>query len=250
MSITTQHVNHKDTIISLQDVSFSYGDTSVLEQVSLSVHRGDYLGLVGGNGAGKSTLVKIMLGLLTPSKGNVKLFDEDITRFKQWSKIGYVPQRVIAFDQRFPVSVIEVVLMGRYGKRGLFKRITATDYAHAVRALDLVGMSSLKDRLIGDLSGGQQQRVFIARALAGEPAVLILDEPTVGVSKEVKEEFYSLLDRLNGEHAITIVLIAHDVTSMGDHAMHVACLDRTLTFHDVIDKEFKDTHGQLIKHES
>lgn len=247
-------VDHKKTIIAVENVSFAYGETLALDNVTLEVHSGDYVGVTGGNGAGKTTLVKLILGLLTPKSGTIKLFGESVESFKGWSQIGYVPQKAQSFDQRFPASVLEIVLMGRYGKKGLFRRIDSNDRAKALEALETVGMSEFKDRLIGDLSGGQQQRVFIARALAGEPSVLILDEPTVGVAVKIKDEFYALLDVLNKEKGITIILIAHDVANIAEHAMHVACLDCTMTVHEKVDSEFMQTHTvsapQVISHNS
>ncbi len=172
-------VNHGENIIEVQNVSFSYNGHEVLKDINLAIHRGDYLGLVGGNGSGKTTLIKIILGLLKPTSGTIKLFGKNITDFKDWSKIGYVPQKATSFDVNFPATVREVVLMGRYGRRGLFHRVAQEDRDRAREALEQVEMWQHRDRLIGDLSGGQQQRVFIARALATEPEVIFLDEPTV-----------------------------------------------------------------------
>ena len=243
-------VDHGENIVEVRGVSFSYGENEVLKDVNLSIHRGDYLGLVGGNGSGKTTLIKVILGLLAPSAGSVRLFGKDVGQFREWSKIGYVPQKVTHFDAGFPSTAQEVVLMGRYGRRGLFKRITAEDRAKTKEALEHVGMWEHRNELIGSLSGGQQQRVFIARALAAEPEILFLDEPTVGVEKGVKEGFYSLLRKLNEELHLTIVLVTHDIESMSREAMHVACLDHTLFFHDSVDAYFKDTHQVVHPHSS
>jgi zinc transport system ATP-binding protein len=230
-----QAVDHNENIIELEHISFSYGGNEVLKDINFIVHRGDYLGLVGGNGAGKTTLIKIMLGLLVPTTGTVKLFGKEIKQFKDWSKIGYVPQKVTNFDAKFPITVEEVVLMGRYGKKGLFHSVTKKDYDKAKEALEYVDMWAYRKRLIGDLSGGQQQRVFIARALAGEPEVVLLDEPTVGVEKAVKDEFYALLRKLNEEMRLTVILVTHDIESMAHQAMHVVCIDCNTIFHDSVD---------------
>lgn len=241
-------VDHTDTIVEVKDVSFSYGDHEVLSRINLSIHRGDYLGLVGGNGSGKTTLLKIILGLLKPTSGRVTLFGTDAEAFHNWPRIGYVPQKVTAFDTGFPANAEEVVLMGRYGRRGLFRRVTEEDRQQARKALEQVGMLQHRFRLIGDLSGGQQQRVFIARALAGEPEIIFLDEPTVGVEKKVKDEFYALLRKLNEELRLTVVLVTHDIESMAHEAMHIACVDHTLFFHDSVDQYFKDTHKVIHPH--
>lgn len=241
-------VDHGENIIEVNNISFSYNDHEVLNNITLAIHSGDYLGVVGGNGAGKTTLIKIILGLLKPSSGSVKLFGEDISKFKDWSKIGYVPQNATSFDVNFPATVEEVVLMGRYGRRGLFSRLTREDRDKTRDALLRIEMWQYRDRLIGDLSSGQQQRVFIARALAGDPEVIFLDEPTVGVEKHIKDEFYALLRKLNEELHLTVVLITHDIESIAHEAMHIACIDCTLFFHDSIDQYFKDTHKVVHPH--
>lgn len=241
-------VNHSENVVEVSGVSFSYNGHEVLKDINLAIHKGDYLGLVGGNGTGKTTLLKLILGPLTPSSGTIKLFGQDIRSFKDWSRVGYVPQKVTAFDVNFPATVEEVVLMGRYGRRGLFHRVTAADREKSTEAIQHVDMLRYRHTLIGDLSGGEQQRVFIARALAGEPEILFLDEPTVGVEQSIKADFYALLQKLNKELELTIVLVTHDIESMAHQAMHIACLDRTIFFHDSVDKYFADTHQVIHPH--
>ncbi len=224
-------VNHRENIVEVKNVSFFYGENEVLKSINFNIHRGDYLGIVGSNGSGKTTLLKIILGLLEPSSGSVKLFGIENKDFKNRFKIGYVPQKVTNFDANFPATVMEVVLMGRYAKRGLFKKLTTKDRSLAHRALERVEMEKYEDRLIGELSGGQQQRVFIARALATEPEIVFLDEPTAGVDQEARNDFYTLLKKLNLNLNLTVVLITHDVEGITHEAMHVACLDHTLFFY-------------------
>jgi zinc transport system ATP-binding protein len=187
-----------------------------------------------------------MVGLLIPSSGSVKLFDVNIRHFKDWPKIGYVPQKVTHFDATFPATVEEVVMMGRVGRRGLFRRMTEEDRTKAREALEHVEMWSLRRRLVGDLSGGQQQRVFIARALATEPQIVFLDEPTVGVETHIKDEFYALLTKLNKDLHLTVVLITHDLESLTHEAMHVACVDRTLHYHESAARFLKETHDLAV----
>lgn len=225
-----QPIDHTKNIIEVEGVSFSYdGKNEVLSNITLGIHQGDYIGLIGPNGAGKTTLLKIMLGLLIPAKGRVKLFGEDIKDFKDWHKIGYVPQKATSFDANFPVTVREVVLMGIYGKRGLFHRITSQDRRQTEEALLQVDMLPFADRLIGDLSGGQQQRVFIARALVSQPEVIFMDEPTAGIDRNAEDEFYDLLRKLNRDLGLTLVLVSHDITRVANETMHIACVDRTLS---------------------
>lgn len=241
-------IDHTKNIIEVSNISFSYGNEDILRDVNLSIHKGDYLGIVGSNGSGKTTLLRIILGLIKQKSGSVKLFGRDIKDFKDWSKIGYVPQKATNFDNNFPLTVFEVVLMGRYGKLGLLHSVTNVDKKIVEEALLNVEMLEYKDRQIGDLSQGQQQRVFIARALAGNPEVLFLDEPTVGIEKDVKNKFYQLLHNLNEKLKITIVIVTHDIESMASEAMHVACMkDNTLVFHKSLDSLFRESHGLIDK---
>ncbi len=241
-------VDHRENIIEVEHLSFSYDGHPVLEDINMAIHRGDYLGLVGGNGSGKTTLLKIILGLLKPVSGTVKWYGKDIADFNEQSKIGYVPQKATSFDASFPASVEEVVMMGRYGRRGLFHRTTEEDRNKVHEALEQVDMGHQHNRLIGDLSGGQQQRVFIARALATEPEIVFLDEPTVGVEKHIRDEFYALLKKMNEHLHLTVVLVTHDIESIAHEAMHIACIDRTLFFHDSVDAYFKESHRIIHPH--
>lgn len=245
-----REIDHTKTIIEIKDVSFSYGNEEVLSGISLDIHEGDYLGLVGPNGAGKTTLLKIMLGLLRPTKGSVKIFGTELQKFKRWPDIGYVPQKATSFDQNFPATAGEAVRMGRYGKKGLFHRMTEEDEAAVQKALEEVGMRDFKDRLMGDLSGGQQQRIFIARALAGEPKIIFLDEPTSGVDTKTQNEFYALMKKLNQELGLTLVLISHDIEKMMGEVMHVACVDRTLVCHETPEEFLNDSHSRMLAGES
>jgi len=245
-------VDHHKNIVEVQGVSFAYGRHEALRDVTLSVHQGDYLGIVGPNGAGKTTLLKIMLGLLTPARGSVKLFGTDLKDFRDHYRLGYVPQHATAFDVNFPATVREVVAMGRYGRRGPGRWLTAADREIIDKSLAQVGMTDKGDTLIGDLSGGQEQRVFIARALAGQPEIMFLDEPTTGIDQPSRDDFYRLLRRFNREMNLTIVLVSHDLERITQEAMHIACLDRRLVCHDspaefLRDSESMKIFGQEVK---
>lgn len=221
-----QQIDHTHNIIELHNISYSYNASEkVLDNISFSLHKGDYLGIIGPNGGGKTTLLKIMLGLITPISGTIKLFGQEIKHFKSWDKIGYVPQKASHFDNNFPATVWEVVAMGRYAKRGLFNLPTATDTKKVEKALEQVDMLEYKNRQIGDLSGGQQQRVFIARALATEPEVIFLDEPTAGVDATNQEKFYELLRKLNKELSLTLILVSHELDVVVKEATEVACIN-------------------------
>jgi len=225
-----QQVNHSHTIIELSNVCFSYTTEEVVKNVSLEIHKGDYVGIVGPNGGGKTTLLKLMLGLFKPNDGFIKLFDTDIRDFKAWSKIGYVPQNTHV-EMNFPVTAEEMVAMGRYGKRGLFRFPTREDKEKTLEALKQVDMLDYKDRQIHDLSGGQQQRVFIARALASEPEIIFLDEPTVGVDVKTQKQFYALLRKLNKELDLTLVLVTHELDVVAHEATELGYINRTLEYY-------------------
>lgn len=235
-------VDHTKNIIELKDVSYSYTKEEVLHDINLNIHQGDFLGVIGPNGGGKTTLLKIMLGLLKPSSGSVRLFGQDQKDFRDWKRIGYVPQKATNFDPNFPADVREIVAMGRYAQRGLFHFLTKRDYDIVDQALEQVEMRPYQDRIIGDLSGGQQQRVFIARALASEPEVILLDEPTVGVDKRTQEDFYTLLTRLNVELRLTLVLISHDIDVVASQATEVAWINRQVLYYGSPDQFVSENH--------
>ena len=181
-------------LIELKNVSFQYDYTQVLKNISFKVEEGDFLALLGPNGSGKSTLLKIILGLLKPMSGEVKLFGELGNTFTHREWIGYVSQKSNSFNSGFPATVHEVVKSGLTKSLGLFKRPTKQANVQVIEALKAVGMEQFASRNIGELSGGQQQRVFIARALVAQPKLLILDEPTVGIDHENVQSFYDMLN--------------------------------------------------------
>lgn len=226
-------------LVEVVDICFGYSAERVLDHVTLQIRSGDFLGVIGPNGSGKTTLLRIILGLLKPDSGRVRLFGADATTFRDWHRVGYVPQKAVAFESRFPASVFEVVLSGRCARAGLGRPYSAEDRAISAQALETVGMSAYRHRLIGWLSAGQQQRVFIARALASRPDLLLLDEPTVGVDLDAQEQFYSLLRRLNREMGTTLVLVSHDIAVIAQEVTQLACLNRRLVFHGSPDEAMR-----------
>ena len=215
-----------DEVVRLEDVWAHYDGVPVLEGVSLSVERDDFLGIIGPNGGGKTTLLKVILGLIKPSRGMVSVLGKTPERSRK--NIGYVPQ-VNLFDPDFPISVWNVVLMGRYGRVGPLRWYGKKDRERAQRALQTVGMLDHKDRQIGKLSGGEQQRAFIARALVSEPRLLLLDEPTASVDPAMQTEFYELLEGL--KQRMAIVLVSHDITAVSIYVDKIACLNGQLFYH-------------------
>lgn len=220
-------------LIELEDVKFSYEQTTVLENINLQVREGEFWALIGPNGSGKSTLISIILGLLKPDAGFVELFGSDVDRFQHRELIGYVSQKSNSFNSGFPATVLEVVRSGLTRKIGLFKSFSKKDEQKALQALGIVGMADYAKKNIGELSGGQQQRVFIARALAGDPQLLVMDEPTVGIDQQNVTSFYSMLNTLNRDHGIAILLVTHEIDLVTDLATHVACLNRSIHFHGI-----------------
>ena len=217
-----------DNIIELEHVWARYQSHVVLEDITLSVQERDFLGIIGPNGCGKTTLLKVMLGLIRPYQGTVRVMGE-APEFHRKS-LGYVPQ-YRTFDFGFPISVLEMVMTGRLGQMGgRFRRYREEDRESALSALELMEISDLQEKSIGELSGGQQQRVMIARALVTEPKVLLLDEPTVHVDIRVENQFYDLLKDLHRRMAV--VLVTHDIGAISIYVDRIACLNRRLYTHD------------------
>ncbi len=212
--------------VSIEDLQVRLDGRTVLEEVFLEVEEGDFLGLIGPNGGGKTTLLKAILGLIKPSRGRVLVFGMNPEAAR--TRVGYLPQKSL-FDQKFPVSSIEVVMMGRYGRKGLFGRYCAEDKDAALAALAAVGMEEQADREIGALSGGQQQRIFVARALVSEPDLLLLDEPATGIDSSRQREFYELLRDLNEN--MTIIMVSHDISAVSTYVKKIACVNRKLYYH-------------------
>jgi len=208
-----------ESAISIRDVSFSFDRHPVLSAVNLEIERGDFVSLIGPNGGGKTTLLRLILGLLVPDRGTIHVLGTSPSRARQ--RIGYMPQHV-NLDAAFPVTVMDIVLMGRQGRRRPFGPYLASDRAAAENALGSVEAYDLKDRSFAALSGGERQRVLIARALACNPELLMLDEPTASLDPEVQDDLYELLKRLN--ERMTLVLVSHDVSVVSKHVNKVACV--------------------------
>lgn len=198
------------SILQVHHLTVNYGKTPVLWDVSLSVPSGKIVGIIGPNGAGKSTFIKTALGLLQPISGKVEFFGKPLSEVRQ--RVAYVPQRE-SVDWDFPVTVQDLVLMGRYGRLGLFRWPRSADRAAAMRVLDQVGMASYADRQISQLSGGQQQRAFIARALLQEADIYFMDEPFAGIDQATEKVIMSLLHLLK-EKGKTVFVVHHDLNSI------------------------------------
>ena len=211
--------------LEVQDLWTGYQKEPVLNGVSFRVERGAMVGVIGPNGSGKSTLIKTILGLIKPWRGEINVLGGSAQA--QRRKIGYTPQTE-AVDWDFPVTVADVALMGRYSGRGIFRRTTAEDRDASMAALQKVSMYELQDRLIGELSGGQRRRVLLARALAHNPELLLLDEPMAGLDATAQHQLLDLFDQLRVEDGTTVVLSTHDLSCVSSRCDQAACLNRRL----------------------
>jgi zinc transport system ATP-binding protein len=211
-------------IVRFENVYFNYGEYPVLENINLSIFEKDMLAVIGPNGGGKTTMLRLILGLIKPSRGTVKLFGENPDKKRRFA--GYLPQQK-EIDFSFPISVYQAVLMGRY--RGFGRRYSSEDRTAVDEALNTTGIKDLKDRHISMLSDGQRQRVLIARSLVGKPKILLLDEPLSGVDPEAQVSFYNLIIRLN--ESMAIVFVTHDISVISEYFETVVCLNRKLFYH-------------------
>jgi zinc transport system ATP-binding protein len=218
-----------DSLVEARGVSFAYGSSPVLEDVDLSVHRGEFVALVGPNGSGKSTLLRVLLGRLRPSRGSVRLLGQPSPPLDDRGRIGYVPQRP-SLAPDLPATVREIVATGRLGRRGWLRRLGTSDEEAIEHALASVGLERLADHPITRLSGGQQQRVFIARAFAGEPELLVLDEPISGVDAESQRRFSDSLLHLIGEHGAGVLLVSHELSAVAEVIDRVVVLKGRVLF--------------------
>ncbi|HOV87057.1 MAG TPA: metal ABC transporter ATP-binding protein [Syntrophobacteraceae bacterium] len=213
--------------IEVDDLWFSYDGNLVLRGVNLRIEHGDFLAILGPNGSGKTTFLKLLLGILTPSRGTIRIYGKEPGKIAD--RIGYVPQDT-SVNKGFPISVLDVTLMGRLGQPGRSRRYSTADRSVAQSSLERVGMWEYRDRPIGKLSGGQRQRVYIARALTAQPDILFMDEPTASTDKEFQTELYDFLKELN--ESMTVVVVSHDLSVLSSYIKSVACLSQTLYHHD------------------
>lgn len=222
-----------DRVVELRNVWVWLGNNLALRDVSLIVESGKFIGVMGPNGGGKTTLLKTMAGLVKPDRGRVLISGTGP------GTIGYVPQEE-SLDPEFPMTVRDVVEMGLYGPLGLFPRLSKSQRRRADEVLGMVGMEALAGRMIGELSGGQKQRVFIARAIVGEPKLLLLDEPTTGVDAAARDEFYRLVFDLMKNLSLTIILASHDLEVVPTQVDEIVCVNQKVFVHAAPD-EIKDT---------
>jgi len=215
--------------ISFAHATYTLAQNTALKNISLNVDEGEFVGIIGPNGSGKTTILRAILGLILPQEGNLQIFDcscENL-RCQQRARMGYLPQKD-KIDRNFPITVLETVIMGRYGAQGLFRRTGKKDTHIALQALKDVGMYDFHNEPFGQLSGGQQQRILIARALAQQPQILLLDEPTTGIDTTTQHTILQLIKRLHRELNLTILLVTHDINLISPLVNRLILLNTSL----------------------
>jgi zinc transport system ATP-binding protein len=244
-------------ILEVNDLTVRRGKDIAVRDASFTIEKGDYVGIVGPNGGGKTTLLHAILGIIPFQNGKIKLFGEDISRFKNWDKIAYVSQEAINFDPQFPLAVRELVGLGRVRRANIGRPLRKADWEAVDDALGFMGISKLAGRRIGQLSGGQKQRVFVAKALVRNPEIMFLDEPVAGVDAGTMERFYKKLSDLNHKRGITILIVSHDLTAVFCRMSKAMCVNRDVHYseitaefdpNDLLKKGYGD-HFHFVYHE-
>lgn len=222
-------------VISINNISVSYDKTKALENITLKIEEGDFVGLVGPNGGGKTTLARTILGLVPMNSGNILLFNQEIKTFESFQKIGYLPQKHTGINPLFPATVEEVIALGLLSTKKGIKQINRDDLIKVTEVMKNLGITNLKGKLISELSGGQQQKVLLARAIVSGPKLLILDEPSTALDPNSREQFFIQLKNLNIQKQTTIILITHDTGYIGKYANKLLYIDRKLVFYGKIE---------------
>lgn len=223
-------------VVRTERLCCSYRAGRVLEDISIAVEAGDYVGIVGPNGSGKSTLVQSLIGLVAISEGSASLFGVPCDKFSAWGRIGYLPQSLRLLNPVFPATVAETVGLGLLSQKSFPRKMTRSDRVCVDATLESLGVYDLSSKLIGELSGGQQQRVLLARALVNNPELLILDEPTAALDPETRERFYALIADVNRSRGVTVLLVTHDAGAIGQHATKMLYLDKRVLFYGNFDE--------------
>jgi len=246
MNMTNQQsFDDNDVVLEVDGLDVYRSNSKVVENASFSIHRGDYVGIIGPNGGGKTTLLLSILGEIPVDKGHIKMFGEPSHKFSQWDKVAYIPQNAMDFDHFFPLSVKELVSLGRVRRSNLFRSLNSKDWGKIDEAIEFMGLSELSERRIGQLSGGQKQRAFVAKALVRDPELLFLDEPISGMDFESQEKFYKMLSNLNTQRNITIMVVSHDLTAVFCRMSRVICVNHNV--HDSLIEPDTDPNNILKK---
>ncbi len=236
------NVMENKNIITARGLGFDYGDGWVFHNLDLDIPEGDFVAVIGANGAGKSTMMKMLAHALKPTAGEIYYFGQPIDSFRDWHKIGYVPQNPARTRRDFPISVEEVAALGLLSSASMLRRFGRKERQALDAALESFALSDLRKRRIGELSGGQQQRVFLARAMVKQPEILLLDEPATGIDTAAKAELYGMLKRINREQGVTVVMISHDLELAAEAAKSALCLDHGICFRGEVHAALQHHH--------
>lgn len=221
-------MQEKIPVLEVSDLYVARANSVVIEDANFTINQGDYVGIVGPNGGGKTTLLLALLKIIPRTKGTIRLFGQDIESFSRWEKVAYVSQHAINFDPHFPLTVRELVALGRVNRSNLGRTLKKKDWKSVDEILEFMRISDIANKRIGQLSGGQKQRVFVAKALVRNPEIILLDEPIVGVDAKTQEKFYEKLSDLNVAKGITILLVTHDLTAVFCRMSKVMCMNRSV----------------------
>ncbi len=243
---------NNDPVISIRNVDFSYDGNLVLEKVTFDIKEGEFAAVIGPNGSGKTTLLKLILGLLEPNSGSIRVFGG--TPLGACRRVGYMPQYP-RLDDNFPVTAMDVVMMGRLGHGTRVGPYMSSDKRAAEQALKEVSCIDLKNKPFSALSGGQRQRVLIARALAAEPELLLFDEPTTSLDPEVQHDLYELLHALN--ERLTVIIVSHDIGFVSKYVEKIICVNRRVVLHsaseskgDIVSMLYGEMGVRIVDHDS
>ena len=226
-------MKEKTPILEVSNLHVNRSNSVVIEDANFTIHKGDYIGMVGPNGGGKTSLILALLNILPRTEGTIRLFGQDISSFSNWEKVAYVPQHAINFDPQFPLSVRELVALGRVNRNNIGRTLKQEDWEAVDDVLEFMGISDVAAKRIGQLSGGQKQRVFVAKSLVRKPEIILLDEPIVGVDAQTQEKFYKKLSDLNVEKGITILLVTHDLAAVFCRMSKVMCINRLVNVSEI-----------------
>ncbi len=223
----------KNTVLEMNHVDIFRSKDQVIQDATFTINKGDYVGIVGPNGGGKTTLLLAIFGFLPIKNGSIQLFSQNISTFSSWERIAYVPQGATYFDSNFPLTVHELISLGRIQRKNIGRPLKKADWDAVSESLQLMGIQDLTSKRIGDLSGGQKQRAFIAKALVRNPEILILDEPVAGIDATSLENFYKQLSDLNRQKNITILIVSHDLSTVFCRMTKLLCVNKKVYLSDI-----------------
>jgi len=227
-------------VLEVKNLEVIRSNASIINNASFTVNSGDYVGVVGPNGGGKTSLILALLGIIPVKNGSIKLFGKDIKSFTAWDRLAYVSQDAINFDSQFPLSVKELVGLGRVNRKNLGRRLTGADWNAVEQAMDYMDLTKIENKRIGELSGGQKQRLFVAKALVRNPDIIFLDEPVAGIDAVTQEKFYKKLSDLNAKSRKTVLIVSHDLSAVFCRMSKIICVNHNVYLSDIVGDELPE----------